>query len=603
MPQMLSPGVFTTEINASAIVPTVSNSIGVFGGDFVKGPVGEYTLLTSISDLLTFYGQPTNSNYNDFYQAYNFLQYGNKLLLSRASNVNGIGTPVTTAAGLTVTVPTATLAATPTNAVIVSDAASFAIGSLVAFDSATAVPASVDLTAQYVVVATDLVTNTLTLDRNIVNDVPALSTVYLPQRSMNAVFETTSNAVIAGLTISGFGLTNDILTVTNAALVTIGQSIQLGNTTTNYSVSAVDTVANTITLTSVVLAADVTALNAQILVAPAPIYTKAIQPTSAQLFSTLMNIENPADFDMKYPSIAFSQPSSKLKIISKNPGAWGNDLEICIATPSAFGTVIPSTAFTGVPLDGLFEYAPTQGSTEFGIIIREQSTGTIVEQWLVDMDPLAKDQNNKSLFVEDVINLQSSYIFIKANAANAAPLTNDCATVNGVATGTILLSNGSDSPIQGDDLLNAYDIFSNKEALDIDIVIANELDGGVSCKSIVDARMDCIGFIGANYADVVGQKSALAVANLINWRKVGALNFNDMFLVAVANYKYQYDRYNDKYRWVNLAGDIAGLRAQTNTSRASWWASAGLERGQIKNVTKIGFNPTAGQRDQLLYTY
>ena len=34
-------------------------------------------------------------------------------------------------------------------------------------------------------------------------------------------------------------------------------------------------------------------------------------------------------------------------------------------------------------------------------------------------------------------------------------------------------------------------------------------------------------------------------------------------------------RYNDKNRWVNIAGDIAGLRAQTSMNRASWWASAG----------------------------
>ena len=58
-------------------------------------------------------------------------------------------------------------------------------------------------------------------------------------------------------------------------------------------------------------------------------------------------------------------------------------------------------------------------------------------------------------------------------------------------------------------------------------------------------------------------------------------------------------RYNDKNRWINIAGDIAGLRAQTNTNRASWWASAGLERGQIKNVKKLAFNPTQGQRDIL----
>jgi phage tail sheath protein FI len=170
---------------------------------------------------------------------------------------------------------------------------------------------------------------------------------------------------------------------------------------------------------------------------------------------------------------------------------------------------------------------------------------------------------------------------------------------SGYIGSNLTLAYATDSAIQADDLLNAYDIFSNKEELDIDIVIANELDAGASAKVLVDTREDCIGFIGANYGDVVGQKSATAVSNLVAWRQSGSLNYNDMFLVACANYKYQYDRYNDKYRWVNISGDIAGLRAQTSQNRASWWASAGLERGQIKNAIKLAFNPTQGQRDML----
>ena len=58
-------------------------------------------------------------------------------------------------------------------------------------------------------------------------------------------------------------------------------------------------------------------------------------------------------------------------------------------------------------------------------------------------------------------------------------------------------------------------------------------------------------------------------------------------------------RYNDKNRWVNVAGDIAGLRAQTSSSRASWWASAGLERGQLRGVIKLAYNPNQQQRDAL----
>ena len=75
----------------------------------------------------------------------------------------------------------------------------------------------------------------------------------------------------------------------------------------------------------------------------------------------------------------------------------------------------------------------------------------------------------------------------------------------------------------------------------IDIIIANELDGGVSAKELAEKRKDCVAFIGANYGDTVGKKSSDAVAKLIEWRTTGSLNFNTMFVAAFANYKYIYD--------------------------------------------------------------
>jgi len=133
----------------------------------------------------------------------------------------------------------------------------------------------------------------------------------------------------------------------------------------------------------------------------------------------------------------------------------------------------------------------------------------------------------------------------------------------------------------------------------IDIVIANELDGGASAKALTDKREDCICFIGANYGDCVGQKASMVLNNLVTWRKTGSLNYNDMFTVGCANYVYVYNKYLDKNVWVNVAGHISGLRAQTSTNRASWWASAGLNRGQLKGILKLAFNPTNAMRDVL----
>lgn len=90
MAEMLSPGVFIEEIDASTIVPSVSMSVATFGGEFTKGPTGSYMLITSVDDLIDFYGLPTDENYNQWYQCYNFLQYGNTLYVSRAINEGSV---------------------------------------------------------------------------------------------------------------------------------------------------------------------------------------------------------------------------------------------------------------------------------------------------------------------------------------------------------------------------------------------------------------------------------------------------------------------------------------------------------------------------------
>jgi len=72
-----------------------------------------------------------------------------------------------------------------------------------------------------------------------------------------------------------------------------------------------------------------------------------------------------------------------------------------------------------------------------------------------------------------------------------------------------------------------------------------------------------------------------------------------MFASFFGNYVRIFDNYAKKYRWINCAGDMAGLRANTNTNRASWWASAGLRRGVIRNIDKLAFSPSLPQRDIL----
>jgi phage tail sheath protein FI len=66
-----------------------------------------------------------------------------------------------------------------------------------------------------------------------------------------------------------------------------------------------------------------------------------------------------------------------------------------------------------------------------------------------------------------------------------------------------------------------------------------------------------------------------------------------------SGWKYMYDKYNDVYRWVPLNGDIAGLCVRTDTERDPWFSPAGFNRGQIRNIVKLAFNPSKTQRDEL----
>ncbi len=492
---LLSPGVEIQEIDASQIAPTVSNSIACFAGNFDKGPVGVYMLITNENDLTTYYGYPNKLNYNDWMQASTFLTYGNKLFLSRAANTDGSTSEIS---GVTV-------AADAVNNNIIQTSGSLdsiLVGDYIAFGDSEG-----PVKTGYVVMSK--ATDSLELDRSANVTITDDDKIYKFEQSINAVVD----AVESGATPIG----------------------------------------------------------------------------TADYLRTQMPILNFADFENKELSLMMNSVTSKLKMIAKSPGNWGNDIEVAIAKSSDFG--VQKYAFEGIALDDLFEYYPT--GDEVGIIVRVK--GEIKETFTLSFDPEAKDQNSKSIYVE-TLNNKSNFLFVKDNTNNSNPVES---YLYSSPAGTITLVAGRDSVIQEDDLLNAYDVWSNKEEVDVDVIIANEFDNGISAKALVDARKDCIEFIGANREDCVGVKASVAVSKLVQWRKTGALNFNDMFTAVGANYVYMYNKYLDKNVWVNVATHLAGLRCETNTNRASWWASAGLNRGQLKGVIKLAFNPDVGMRDIL----
>lgn len=165
-------------------------------------------------------------------------------------------------------------------------------------------------------------------------------------------------------------------------------------------------------------------------------------------------------------------------------------------------------------------------------------------------------------------------------------------------------------------IIAAFDEYKNAEAYDFTNILCGSYSQKVAkhvVENICEKRRDCVAFISPNKdgAPIIGNLSqeditggittqgAKILKETVEWRENPAFNVNSSYAVMDSAWKYQYDKYNDEYRWVPLCGDTAGLRARTSSNNAPWFSEGGYTRGQYKGVIKLSFNPNKEQRDIL----
>ena len=236
--------------------------------------------------------------------------------------------------------------------------------------------------------------------------------------------------------------------------------------------------------------------------------------------------------------------------------------------------------------------------------------GTVLEVYEgVSRATDAKTESGETNYFIDVIKQRSSWIYAKGatnlvttnTAVNMAALTTDNATYDSLKLGVDTAAEGSMSLA---DISAGYDNFSSAEDVDISLIMQGKALGGTNdaglAKYIIDniceKRKDCVLFASPSYADVVNNIGG-EVDDIIAYRN--ALT-NSSYAFIDSGYKYAYDKYNDVYRYVPLNGDIAGLAVRSDELRDAWFSPAGYNRGGLKNVVKLPFNPKKADRD-LLY--
>ena len=219
----------------------------------------------------------------------------------------------------------------------------------------------------------------------------------------------------------------------------------------------------------------------------------------------------------------------------------------------------------------------------------------------------AKRSDGTSAYYKDVINNTSKYIWwmdhnanvttsgtAQGSSANASTFAN--LTSNGNVTHSLTGGVSSDSP-SSSNLQAAYNIFANNDLYDISLFPLGEaVTADVNYAiGLAESRKDFVVFASPEMSDVVNNTGDEATDS-VSFRNTLT---SSSYAVLDSGWKYQYDRYNDKYRWIPLNGDTAGLAARTDYLADPWFSPAGFTRGQIKNVVKLAYSPSLAQRDAL----
>jgi hypothetical protein len=338
---------------------------------------------------------------------------------------------------------------------------------------------------------------------------------------------------------------------------------------------------------------------------------RAVGATSnnASAGASVVQIKNSDVFESSY--LSANNANAYGAFVGRYPGSLGNSLAVSVCANSAvFSTWNYKSFFTSAP--GTSDYVTAAGGTndEMHIVVIDQdglftgTQGTVLETYGFVSKASDASLNGSTNYYRQVIFNQSKYVYSTDPVDYANTATNWGSTANTVfasppANQTVNLAAGSDATITEGNLESAYDLFSNKELIDISLVLTADASSNVQqyvIDNVANSRKDCVAFISPPSSAVVNNAGSES-SSITSW--LSTLARTSSYVVADSGWKYMYDKYNNVYRYVPLNGDIAGLCVNTDTIRDPWFSPAGFNRGQIKNAIKLAWNPNKTNRDVL----
>jgi len=284
-------------------------------------------------------------------------------------------------------------------------------------------------------------------------------------------------------------------------------------------------------------------------------------------------------------------------INAKYVGTYGNSLSVALVGPTG-NTALLTNAGTKFYADKL--RTPAAGTVN--VIVMDRTANVALEVYeSLSTSNTAYTEDGATNYVVEVINQKSNYVTMTDAAATTMISTGTTLAVDeGFVSGT---AGVTETTATANTIITGYNYFASPEDIDVSLILAGKPHGtnGVQIANhiidnIVGVRKDCMVFITPS--------STSAVMSAVGSELSDAITFsnnltNSSYAVVDSGYKYRYDRYNDRYIYTPLNGDIAGLCVRTDADRDPWFSPAGYNRGQIKNVIKLAYNPKKTDRDAL----
>lgn len=322
---------------------------------------------------------------------------------------------------------------------------------------------------------------------------------------------------------------------------------------------------------------------------------------------TPVRVLNKTDYEQNHAS-----GSASIQWAAKYPGSLGNAIRVSMADANVATGWTYSGEFSSTPATSTYATRAATSNDEVHIVVVDLTgaiTGTantVVEKFgFLSKAGDAKNTDGSSNYYKDVINSKSKYIWWMGHpdtgdnwGQTAIQVANTGGGYDGLAVNNFDLSSGKDTAPTAGNRNTSYDLFTNVDSVDVSLLLSGECVGDTvpdHLVSIAETRKDCLVFVSPQLSDVLNN-SGLEASSIKTYRDTIT---SSSYAVMDSGWKYQYDKYNDVYRWLPLNGDIAGLCVKTDLDRDPWFSPAGLNRGQIKNVVKLAWNPTKAERDTL----